>query len=91
MKEQRKDNKRPELVPFGDGLIQTSRRIAIPDILLQNVDLQEGDAVELFFDRGDITGEKAIVVIKSKSPSKTKRRRKSEQNQHSLNKEVNDT
>ncbi len=79
MKEQKKDNKSPKLVPFGPAYIQQSRRLAIPDILLQNVDLQVGDAVELFFDVGDITGEKAIVVMKSKSPDKIKgksRRRK---------------
>ena len=72
MKEQDKDRKRLKLVPFGDAYIQKSRRLAIPDILLQNVELQEGDAVELFLDVGDITGEKAIVVMKSKNPDKIK-------------------
>ena len=76
MQEQNKDNKRPKLVPFGDAYIQQSRRLAIPDILLQNVDLQVGDSVELFLDVGDTTGEKAIVVMKSKNPDKVKAKRR---------------
>lgn len=76
MKEQNKDNKSSKLVPFGPAYIQQSRRLAIPDILLQNVDLQAGDAVELFLDVGDTTGEKAIVVMKAKNSDKIKAKRR---------------
>lgn len=76
MEEQNKDNKSSKLVPFGPAYIQQSRRLAIPDILLQNVDLQAGDAVDLFLDVGDTTGEKAIVVMKSKNPGKIKAKRR---------------
>lgn len=64
MKGHNKDRFRPELVPFEDGLIQKGRRIAIPDKLLQNVGLKEGDAVELFYDAGGNSDEKAIVIKK---------------------------
>jgi len=76
MEEQNKDNKSSKLVPFGPAYIQQSRRLAIPDILLRNVDLQAGDAVELFLDVGDTTGEKAIVVMKSKNLGKIKAKRR---------------
>ena len=76
MNDQNKNNKSSKLVPFGPAYIQQSRRLAIPDILLQNVDLQAGDAVDLFLDVGDTTGEKAIVVMKSKNPSKIKAKRR---------------
>lgn len=71
MQDQNKDKKRPALVPFGDATIQESRRLAIPPVLLQNVDLQVGDPVKLYFDAGYITGQKAIVVIKSMNSSRT--------------------
>lgn len=81
MEAQNKDNKRPKLVSFGDAYIQKSRRLAIPDVLLQNVDLQVGDAVKLFLDFGEVTGEKAIIVRKSRNrrKAKTKGRTKSGQ------------
>ncbi len=74
MTDRKQDKIRPELVPFEDVLIQQGRRIAISKKLLQNVGLQEGDAIELFYDAGDTPGEKAIVIKKSKDPGKVKPR-----------------
>lgn len=71
---QNKDKTRPELIPFGDRNVQGNRRIAIPNILLQIVDLQEGDTVALFLDVGELSGEKAIVIKKSANTSNNKTR-----------------
>lgn len=73
MPERNKDKKRPKLIPFGDRNVQGNRRIAIPDILLQNVDLEEGDKVALFLDVGELSGEKAIIIKKSTNTGKTKK------------------
>ncbi len=48
-------------VSFGITSVQKGRRIILDDSLLQNLDIKEGDPVELFLD----IREEAIIVKKS--------------------------
>ena len=63
-----------KLVPLGHGHIRKKRRVVIPSILLENVGLAEGDPVDFFFDTGDVTGEKAIVIARCENPKKARRK-----------------
>ena len=47
-------------VSFGITSVQKGRRIILDDSLLQNLDIKEGDPVELFLD----VKEEAIIVKK---------------------------
>ena len=47
-------------VSFGITSVQKGRRIILDDSLLQNLDIKEGDPVELFLD----VKEEAIIVRK---------------------------
>ena len=59
-------------VSFGKTSIQKGRRIILDDSLLQNLNIQEGDPVELFLD----IKEEAILIKKSQNSSfKTKVKR----------------
>lgn len=49
-------------VSFGTTTVQKNRRVAIDPNLLENVGLEEGDEVHLFFD----TNISAIVIEKKK-------------------------
>ena len=60
-------------VSFGITSVQKGRRIILDDSLLQNLDIKEGDPVELFLD----VKEEAILIKKSQNSSskvKVKRR-----------------
>jgi len=58
-----------KLVSFGVTSVQKGRRITLDDSLLQNLNIKEGDIVELFLD----TEEEAIIVKKPQnSPSEVK-------------------
>lgn len=48
-------------VSFGTKCIQKLKRVSLDHNLLDNLDVREGDAVDLYFD----TEEKAIVIKKS--------------------------
>jgi len=48
-------------VSFGTRFIQKLKRVSLDHNLLDNLDVREGDAVDLYFD----TEEKAVVVKKS--------------------------
>jgi bifunctional DNA-binding transcriptional regulator/antitoxin component of YhaV-PrlF toxin-antitoxin module len=59
-------------VSFGITSVQKGRRIILDESLLQNLDIEEGDPVELFLD----TKEEAIIVKKPHNiSSKTKQSR----------------
>lgn len=74
MEEQNKDTKILKLVPITERQIQIDRRIAIPDTLLQNLNVGEGDVVKLYLGLEEETGEKAIVIKKPKNPRSKKTR-----------------
>jgi bifunctional DNA-binding transcriptional regulator/antitoxin component of YhaV-PrlF toxin-antitoxin module len=54
-----------KLVSFGVTTVQKGRRITLDDSLLKNLDIKEGDSVELLLD----TGKEAIIVKKSQDLS----------------------
>ena len=60
-------------VSFGITSVQKGRRIILDDSLLQNLDIKEGDPVEIFLD----IREEAILIRKSQnSLSRVKTRRR---------------
>lgn len=54
-------------VLFGTKSIQKLKRVSLNHSLLENLDVREGDAVDLYFD----TEEKAIIIKKSRKGSKS--------------------
>ena len=52
-------------VSFGNRIIQKLKRISLDHNLLDNLQVREGDIVDLYFD----TEEKAILIKKSKNKS----------------------
>jgi len=56
-------------VLFGTKSIQKLKRVSLNHSLLENLDVREGDAVDLYFD----TEEKAIIIKKSRKGSKSVR------------------
>lgn len=50
-------------VSFGTKYIQKLKRVSLNHNLLDNLDVREGDAVDLYFD----TKEKAIMIKKSRN------------------------
>lgn len=50
-------------VSFGSRIIQKLKRISLDHNLLDNLQVQEGEAIDLYFD----TEEKAIVIKKSEN------------------------
>lgn len=54
-------------VLFGTKSIQKLKRVSLNHSLLENLDVREGDAVDLYFD----TEEKAIIIKKSRKDSKS--------------------
>jgi hypothetical protein len=48
-------------VSFGSRIVQKLKRISLDHNLLDNLQVREGDAVDLYFD----TEEKAVVIKKS--------------------------
>lgn len=54
-------------VLFGTKSIQKLKRVSLNHILLENLDVREGDAVDLYFD----TEEKAIIIKRSRKGSKS--------------------
>ena len=62
------------LVSLGHGHIRAKRRVVIPSILLENVGLVEGDAVDFFLDTGAANGEMAIVIVKCQNLKKAENR-----------------
>ena len=59
-------------VSFGTKSIQKLKRISLDHNLLGNLDVHEGDAVDLYFD----TEEKAIVIKKSQNRGASEKRAK---------------
>ena len=54
-------------VSFGTKSIQKMKRVSLNHSLLDNLNVSEGDAVDLYFD----TEEKAIIIKKSRKGSKS--------------------
>jgi len=54
-------------VSFGTKSIQKLKRVSLNHSLLDNLDVREGDTVDLYFD----TEEKAIIIKKSQKGSKS--------------------
>ena len=52
-------------VSFGNRMVQKLKRVSLNHNLLENLQVKEGDTVDLYFD----TEEKAIVIKKSNGKS----------------------
>ena len=52
-------------VSFGSRMVQKLKRVSLNHNLLENLQVKEGDTVDLYFD----TEEKAIVIKKSNDKS----------------------
>jgi len=52
-------------VSFGSRVVQKLKRVSLNHNLLENIQVKEGDTIDLYFD----TEEKAIVIKKSNAKS----------------------
>jgi DNA-binding IclR family transcriptional regulator len=52
-------------VSFGNRVVQKLKRVSLNHNLLENLQVKEGDTIDLYFD----TDEKAIVIKKSNANS----------------------